>query len=78
MYGIVPLGDVVPVTVVVSVRGKYEDLRQILTTKVHLRQHNQEETAFRFRLTGEGDLVEGSVSTLRRPLITGYRKQPKE
>ena len=78
MYGVVPIGDVVPVTVVVSVRGKYEELRQILTTKLHLRRHNQEETAFVFRLTGEGDLVEGSVSTLRRPLITGYRKQPKE
>jgi len=78
MYGVVPLGTVVPVTVVVSVRGKYEELRQILTTKLNMRHHNQEETAFVFRLTGEGNLVEGSVSTLRRPLITGYRKQRNE
>ena len=76
MYGLVPTGLVVPVTVVVSVRAKYDSARQILTTTVKLRQRNQEETAFRFRLTAEGDLVEGSVSTLRRPLITGYR-QPK-
>jgi hypothetical protein len=76
MYGLVPTGLVVPVTVVVSVRAKYDSARQILKTIVKLRQRNQEETAFRFRLTAEGDLVEGSVSTLRRPLITGYR-QPK-
>ncbi len=76
MYGLVPTGLVVPVTVVVSVRAKYDSARQILKTIVKLRQRNQEETAFRFRLTAEGDLVEGSVSTLRRPLITDYR-QPK-
>ncbi len=74
MYGLVPTGLVVPVTVVVSVRAKYDSARQILKTTVKLRQRNQEETAFRFRLTAEGDLVEGSVSTLRRPLITGYRE----
>ncbi|MCH6587855.1 MAG: hypothetical protein IH805_06040 [Proteobacteria bacterium] len=38
---------------------------------VELTHRNQEETAYRFRLTAEGDLVDGSVSTLRRPLITG-------
>ncbi len=73
MYGLVPPGLVVPVTVVVSVRAKYDTARQILKTIVKLRQRNQEETAYRFRLTAEGNLVEGSVSTLRRPLITGYR-----
>lgn len=77
MYGVVPTGVVIPVKVVVSARGKYESLRQILATTVHLRYRNQEETAFRFRLTSEGELVEGSVSTLRRPLITGYRKPRK-
>ena len=74
MYGTVPQGLVVPAKVVVSVRGKYESARQILTSTVELQQRNQEETAFRFRLTAEGDLVEGSVSTLRRPLITGYKR----
>lgn len=79
MYGIVPTGLVVPAKVVVSVRSKYESARQILTSTVELRQRNQEETAFRFRLTAEGDLVEGSVSTLRRPLITDYdRSQTKK
>ena len=74
MYGVVPTGLVVPVTVVVSVRQKYDSTRQILKTVVELRERNQEETAYRFRLTAEGELVEGSVSTLRRPLITGYSR----
>jgi len=75
MYGVVPSGKNVPAKVVVSVRSKYDSARQILVTTVKLRERNQEETAFRFRLTGDGDLVEGSVSTLRRPLITGYRSR---
>lgn len=78
MYGTVPPGLVVPAKVVVSVRGKYESARQILMSTVELRQRNQEETAFRFRLTAEGDLVEGSVSTLRHPLITGYRQSERK
>ena len=74
MYGYLPNGNVVPVTVVVSVRQKYDNTRQILKTQVELFRRNQEETAFRFRLTREGELIESSVSTLRRPLITGpYR-----
>lgn len=71
MYGVIPSNQPVPVTVVVSVRKLYDDARQILKTVVELTRRNQEETAYRFRLTAEGDLVEGSVSTLRRPLITG-------
>lgn len=78
MYGAVPDGLVVPATIVVSVRGKYDSARQILTSTVELRQRNQEETAFRFRLTAEGELVEGSVSTLRRPLITGYKQSQQQ
>jgi hypothetical protein len=35
-----------------------------------LQRRNQEETAFRFRLNENGDLVPGSVSTLRRRLVT--------
>ncbi len=70
MYGPVPSGVVVPVTVVVSVRQKYDTLRQILTTNINLERRNQEETAFRFSLTGTGDLVPGSVTTLRRRLVT--------
>ena len=71
MYGPLPSSMVVPVNVVVSVKKKFDDARQILTTDVRLTRRNQEETAFSFRLTAEGDLVPGSVNTLRRPLITG-------
>ncbi len=70
MYGPVPSGIIVPVTVVVSVRQRYDTLRQILTTNINLERRNQEETAFRFSLTGDGDLVPGSVTTLRRRLVT--------
>lgn len=70
MYGPVPSGVTVPVTVVVSVRQKYDTLRQILTTDINLERRNQEETAFRFSLTGNGELVPGSVTTLRRRLVT--------
>ncbi len=70
MYGPVPTGVVVPVTVVVSVRQRYDTLRQILTTEIKLERRNQEETAFRFSLTSNGDLVPGSVTTLRRRLVT--------
>lgn len=70
MYGALPVGMVVPVRVVVSVREQYEDLRQILQTEVTLKRHNQEETAFRFQLTTQGALVPDSVTTLRRKIVT--------
>ncbi len=70
MYGPVPSGLVVPVTVVVSVRQKYDTLRQILKTSIDLERRNQEETAFRFTLMENGELVAGSVTTLRRRLVT--------
>lgn len=70
MYGKVPAGIVVPVRVVVSVKRKYDSLQQILETSLDLHRRNQEETAFRFRLTDTGDLVPGSVTTLRRRLVT--------
>jgi len=71
MYGKLPPGAIVPVKVVVSVRKKLGDTSQILQTTVLLTRQHQEETAYRFRLNGDGDLVEGSVSTLRYSLITG-------
>ena len=71
MYGPLPHGVVVPVNVVVSVKQKYADMRQILKTPLDISRRNQEETAYRFRLTSDGELVDGSVSTLRRSLITG-------
>ncbi len=71
MYGHLPTGVTIPVTIVVSVRQKFDTTRQILKTVVELYRRNQEETAYSFRLTKEGDLIDGSVSTLRQPLITG-------
>jgi len=70
MYGTLPAGVRVPVTVVVSVKPKYGELRQLLETRIELTRRNQEETAFRFRLTEEGELVPGSVTTIRRRLVT--------
>jgi len=70
MYGALPANLTVPVTVVVSVRTEMQETRQILKTLVRLTRHNQEETAFQFRLTGDGDLVPDSVSTLHRSLLT--------
>ncbi len=71
MYGPLPAGVVVPVTVVVSVKQKYDTLRQILQTSVELKRRNQEETAFRFKLDERGELIRESVTTLRRRLVTG-------
>ena len=73
MYGPLPQGVTIPVNVVVSVKPMYADLYQILETIIKLTQRNQEETAYRFRLTAEGELVPGSVSTLNQPLITGFK-----
>ena len=74
MYGPLPSGIVIPVTVVVSTRQEFGHTRQLLQTVVHLDHRNQEETAYSFRLTTEGDVIKDSVSTLRHPLITGqYR-----
>ena len=70
MYGRVPPGMTVPATVVVSVHKQFEQTKQILKTQVKLKRPHQEETAFRFRLTGKGELVNDSVTTLRRRLIT--------
>lgn len=70
MYGPLPAGQIIPVTVVVSVRKSFDTTNQLLKSTVVLSSHNQEETVFRFRLTGEGELVKGSVSTLSRSLIS--------
>ena len=73
MYGLLPAGLEIPVKVVVSVRRQFDVARQILQTTVNLVRRNQEETAFRFRLDGEGELVEESVTTIRRRLVTVAR-----
>jgi hypothetical protein len=59
----------VPVTVVVSVKPSPEQAaKQILATKVALKQEGQETTAFRFSLDESGRLVRGSVNDLPRAL----------
>jgi len=73
MYGSLPGNKRIPINVTVSVKKKLDEARQILNTTVVLYRQNQEETAFRFRLDGEGDLVADSVSSLRHPLITELR-----
>ena len=71
MYGPLAYGVVIPVTVVVSVKTKFADAQQILTSTVMLDRRGQEETVYRFRLDDNGELVKGSVSTLKRSMITG-------
>ncbi len=72
MYGPLKAGTIVPVSIVVGVKKRFDtDLQQILRTVIRLDRRNQEETAFRFQLTRDGDLVAGSVNTLRRSLIMG-------
>ena len=63
-----------PVTVVVSVKPSPEQAaKQILATKLTLKQEGQELTAFRFALDKSGRLVRGSVNNLPRPLRTGKK-----
>jgi hypothetical protein len=64
MYGPKPNNVVVPVNVVVSVKKPGQETRQILKTVIDLKRHNQEETAFRFKMDGLDNLTKGSVSTL--------------
>jgi hypothetical protein len=73
MYGPLPRGAEIPVKVVVSVRKKYDTTRQLLETVVNLNYRNQEETAYRFKLTSDGDLVPDSINYLRRRMITAPR-----
>ena len=73
MYGANRTGTTIPVNVVVSVRLAGGDTHQILKSSVKVSRHNEEKTVFRFRLDDEGSLIDGSVSTLRRPLITELR-----
>ncbi len=59
----------VPVTVVVSVRPREDaPTRQLLVARVKLRRPGEELTVFRFRLTADGRLVPGSVTSLPKPL----------
>lgn len=64
----------IPVTVVTSVKKPDgETARQVLATTVDLEREGQELTAYRFKLSDNGDLVAGSVHSLPVPLRT-WRK----
>jgi hypothetical protein len=74
MYGPLAFGTTIPVNVVVSVKSKFAEAHQILNTTVLLKHRGQEETAYRFRLDQNGELVKGSVSTLKYSMISGGQK----
>ena len=67
MYELKSKTTVVPVNVVASIKKPGQETRQILKTVVDLKRQNQEETAFRLKMNNDGDLVDGSVSTLTAP-----------
>ncbi|MGH6944398.1 MAG: hypothetical protein ACREH6_09290 [Geminicoccaceae bacterium] len=59
----------VPVTVVTSLKKSAdESARQVLASKVELTHEGEEMTVYRFRINGDGDLVQGSVHSLQRNL----------
>jgi hypothetical protein len=59
----------VKVTVVTSVKKpNSESAKQILTSSVDLMAENQETTVYRFKLTEAGELVQGNVNSLPKPL----------
>ncbi|MFQ5936559.1 MAG: hypothetical protein ACE5LB_09135 [Acidiferrobacterales bacterium] len=59
----------IPVTLVASVKSSVEaSARQIVSTKLGLTREGEELTAFRFKLDSKGQLVQGSVNNLPRPL----------
>lgn len=65
----------VPVNLVVSVKNsESEPIRQILTTKIVMRQDGEEVTAFRFKLTDKGMLEPDSVTSLYKPLRSASKR----
>lgn len=59
----------VPVTIKVSKKAdKNANFVTILTTKVRMEHENQELTVFRFDLNDIGDIKEGSLNTIFKPL----------
>ena len=48
-------------------------LEEVVNLSVELAREGQERTVFRFRLTENGNLVVGSVTSLQRPLRSGTK-----
>ena len=64
----------VPLNAVITVkRAPGEPARQILASEADLGRENQEITVFRFRLEEDGQLRQGSVHSLHRPLRSGEK-----
>jgi hypothetical protein len=65
----------IPVTVVTSVKtSPKESARQLLASKIELVREGEELTVYRFRLSGDGSLVPGSVHSLQRNLRAWRRR----
>lgn len=71
MYGSLPPGVTVPVTVVTSIKKAVDDsAKQILTRTLTLRRQGEERTVYQFALNTEAELEKDSVTTIRQPLIS--------
>jgi hypothetical protein len=71
-------GDGSPIECTVQVRVKESaeaPPRELITTKLTLHQTGQEKTAFRFKLTEKGKLVDGSVHSRYKPLFYGGNRR---
>lgn len=59
----------IAVTVVARVKATVEAAaKNLISRTIEINRQGEEQTAFRFRLTPQGELVDGSVTTLQRPL----------
>ena len=74
LYRAVGVSYPVEVKIIASLKAKPEDrAQQIVATTVRLKGENDEITAFRFSLDGQGRLVAGSVNSLMTPLRVAGR-----
>jgi hypothetical protein len=64
LYRNIAGADAIPVTAIVSIKGK----GRVYNTKVILTQEGQEITVVRFKIDAAGNLVDGSVHNLPKPL----------
>ncbi|MGZ0189865.1 MAG: hypothetical protein ACKVH0_17985 [Alphaproteobacteria bacterium] len=79
MYGSLPKGLVVPVTVVTSVKKSVDaSAKQILTRTLELTRHGQERTVYQFTLDSEAALDDASVTTLTERLITADQEEKSQ
>lgn len=71
MYGSLPPGVTIPITVVTSLKKAVdESAKQILTRTMTLSQQGEERTVYQFSLDTETNLDQASVTTVTERLIT--------